>query len=164
MKNKPFYVSAAVLILVSVIFWVTVFQQGGESTQHSAMLYEGDITLTMYHGEGCMCCVRWADYLEKQGFTVIDEIVDDPHEIKREKGVPYQLSSCHTAIVEGYVVEGHVPAEDIRRLLAERPDAIGISVPGMPPNAPGMDQPVEREYQTVLFDRNQNMYIYNTHN
>jgi hypothetical protein len=164
MKNKAFYFTAAILILASAVFWLFMFQDNQETSQQSDLLYQGEITLTMYHGEGCMCCVRWADYLEEQGFTVIDEIVEDLHQIKREKGVPAQLSSCHTAIANGYVIEGHVPADDIRRLLAERPDAIGISVPGMPPNAPGMDRPVDREYQTVIFDRNQNMYIYNTHN
>jgi hypothetical protein len=93
----------------------------------------------------------------------VDELVDDLHAVKREKGVPGQLSSCHTAIVDGYVVEGHVPAEDILRLLEERPDAIGISVPGMPPNAPGMDAPITREYQVILFDADGNLSVYATH-
>jgi hypothetical protein len=161
MKNRLFYITLALLIFASIGFWVYMFQSN--SAPETTDLYEGEITLTMYHGEGCMCCLKWADYLEENGVTVIDELVDDPYQIKREKGVPAQLSSCHTAVVDGYVVEGHVPVEDIRRLLAERPDAIGISVPGMPPSAPGMDAPFSREYQVVIFDRNENMYVYNTH-
>jgi hypothetical protein len=165
MNNTIFYSLIALLVIASILFWGFMFSDSSNQQDDThALADQNNITITMYHGEGCMCCVRWADYLEEQGFTVIDEIVEDLHQIKREKGVPAQLSSCHTAIANGYVIEGHVPADDIRRLLAERPDAIGISVPGMPPNAPGMDRPVDREYQTVIFDRNQNMYIYNTHN
>jgi hypothetical protein len=165
MNNRLFPLLIFVLVAGSFAFWAWMFQTPEEQqpAQASAETYEGEITLTMYHGEGCQCCVRWADYLEENGVTVIDKLVDDPNEIKREKGVPGQLSSCHTAIVDGYVVEGHVPVEDIRRLLAERPDAIGISVPGMPPNAPGMDQPVDREYQSVIFDR-ENISVFNVHN
>lgn len=153
MNNRIFYLTVALLVVGSIVFWYNMFQDQRPAVENNVQteLYEGDITLTMYHGEGCECCVRWADYLEDHGVTVVDKLVDNPHEIKRGKGVPGELSSCHTAIVDGYVVEGHVPIEDIRRLLAERPDAIGISVPGMPPSAPGMDAPVSRPYQTVLF-------------
>lgn len=162
MNNKLFYSGIAILLTASIAFWAYMFQDSPspEITEH----FEGEITLTMYHGEGCACCLKWADYLEKNGVTVIEELVDDPYQIKREKGVPTRLSSCHTAVVDGYVVEGHVPVEDIRRLLAERPDAIGISAPGMPPSAPGMDAPFSREYQVVIFDESEKMYVYSTHN
>lgn len=170
MKNKSFYLLTAFLIAASLAFWIYMFQGQSESveTESVAVLYETseikneDITITMYHGEGCMCCIRWADYLKEQGVTVEDKLLDDPHSIKDEKKIPPRLRSCHTAIVDGYVVEGHVPLEDIRRMLAEQPDAIGISVPGMPPNAPGMDQPVDREYQVVLFD-DTDLSVYATH-
>ncbi|MCC5914699.1 MAG: DUF411 domain-containing protein [Balneolaceae bacterium] len=161
MNSRLFYAVIALLLVSSIVFWYNMFQEPTERMSEAEQ-YEGEITLTMYHGEGCMCCVRWAEYLEENGVTVIDKLVENPHEIKREKGVPGQLSSCHTGIVDGYVVEGHVPVEDIRRLLAERPDAIGISVPGMPPSAPGMDAPVSREYQTVLFSHDQ-MSVYAVH-
>jgi len=167
MKNKSFVLLAALLILASFAFWGYMFTGTTDNPQETAAidteLYDGEITLTMYHGEGCMCCVRWADYLKENGVTVKDELLDDPHSIKDEKNIPPRLRSCHTAIVDGYVVEGHVPVEDIRRMLAERPDAIGISAPGMPPNAPGMDQPVDREYQVILFDE-ENLSVYAVHN
>ena len=163
MKNKPFYFIFFAVIVASVLFWGFMFQDSSVTENGQISTPKDDITLTMYHGEGCMCCVKWAAYLEDHGVTVVDEIVDDLHQIKREKGVPGQLSSCHTAIVDGYVVEGHVPVEDIRRILAEQPDAIGISVPGMPPNAPGMDIPVSRPYDVLLFDHDQNISVYNTH-
>jgi hypothetical protein len=178
MSNKSFYILIAVLFAASAVFWIYMFQSADEpasfeetqtfyelpsDTEFTGELYDGEITLTMYHGEGCMCCDRWADYLKEQGVTVKDKLLDDPHSIKEEYNIPPRLRSCHTAIVDGYVVEGHVPLEDIRRMLAEQPDATGISVPGMPPNAPGMDQPVDREYQVVLFNDN-DLRVYATHN
>lgn len=166
MNNKSFYFTAAVLIAISVFFWAFMFQDSSTDSQekvtHTEFNYD-DITLTMYHGEGCMCCERWADYLRNHGITVEEKQLADIHTIKDENEIPTRLRSCHTAIVDGYVVEGHVPIEDIRRLLNERPDAIGISVPGMPPNSPGMDQPVSREYQVVLFDES-DLSVYAVHN
>lgn len=160
MKNQSFFIILAGLTAASVLLWAYLFQSGSDSD--ITILSGGEAEVTMYHGEGCVCCVRWADYLENQGFTVISKKVDDLFEVKYEYGVPYEINSCHTAIVDGYVVEGHVPAEDIRRLLAERPDAIGISVPGMPPSAPGMDAPVSRPYETLLFD-SEDITVFNTH-
>lgn len=160
MKNQTFFIILAGLTAASVLFWAYLFQSG--SNNDTPILNGGEAEVIMYHGEGCMCCVRWADYLENQGFTVISKKVADLFEVKDEYGVPYEINSCHTAIVDGYVVEGHVPAEDIRRLLAERPEAIGISVPGMPPSAPGMDAPVSRPYETLLFD-SEDVTVFNTH-
>ncbi|PKD42481.1 DUF411 domain-containing protein [Rhodohalobacter barkolensis] len=165
MKNKLFYSVIALIVLASAVFWGYMFQstEAEQPESETPDYFDGSFELTMYHAEGCECCVEWAKYLENNGVDVTSELVEDLHEMKREKGVPGQLSSCHTAIADGYVIEGHVPIEDIRQLLAERPAVIGVSVPGMPPNSPGMDQPVENTYQSVIFDK-ENMYIYNTHN
>lgn len=163
MKNKTFYFALTLLLAGSVVFWGWMFQQPSDDSLPVSVAEDEPVEITMYHGEGCMCCVRWADYLEQEGFLVTDKLVDDLYEIKQEYGVSGRLSSCHTAIVDGYVVEGHVPAEDIRRLLAEQPDAAGIAVPGMPPSAPGMDAPVSREYQVLLFDREGNLSVYAVH-
>ena len=110
------------------------------------------LEVTMYRGEACECCVDWAEYLENQGMTVIDEKVDDLPSIKQEKGVPGSFQSCHTAVVEGYVVEGHVPSDDILRMVAQQPDAIGIAVPGMPAGSPGMEVGRTDPYNVLLFD------------
>jgi len=179
MNNNKFYVLAVVLIAASVGFWAYMFQSPEPEivtaeaetptfyepivAEDSGERFEGDVSLTMYRSEGCDCCVKWADYLEAEGWEVTTETVSDMYPVKQENGVPGQLQSCHTALVDGYVIEGHVPIEDIRRLLAERPDAIGLSAPGMPPNSPGMDLDVENEWQTVLFD-GESMTVYNTHN
>jgi hypothetical protein len=104
---------------------------------------------------GCGCCVAWMKHLEVNGFAPTGENMWSG-EIVRHKldlGVPKDMLSCHTGRVEGYVIEGHVPAPDIRRLLAERPDAVGLTVPGMPLGSPGMDQGDDREAYDVLLIR-----------
>lgn len=77
----------------------------------------------------------------ENGFTVVEKDVTDLNEVKTVYQVPSELSSCHTAVVDGYIIEGHVPAAEVNRLLTERPDVIGIGVPGMPPGSPGMESP-----------------------
>lgn len=100
----------------------------------------------------CGCCGDWIAILRDEGFSVtVEEMEADALQAhKRSKGIPDALASCHTAQSEGYVIEGHVPAADIRRLLAERPHGIGLSVPGMPWGAPGMGPETEREAYDVL--------------
>jgi hypothetical protein len=98
----------------------------------------------------CGCCEGWVRHLRAAGFEVAVREVADVGPVKAANGVPEALWSCHTALVGGYVVEGHVPAADIRRLLAERPRAKGLSAPGMPPSSPGMDMP-GTPYEVVLF-------------
>lgn len=166
MNNKLFYLFAVVLLAASGAFWFYMFQDSAEPQSQEVVTagFDGEIKLTMYSNPGCDCCVKWADYLEEDGIEVETIMVDDPHNIKDEYNIPTELRSCHTGIVDGYVIEGHVHAEDIRRLLAERPDAIGLSAPGMPPNSPGMDLDVENEYQIVIFDKDENMFVYSVHN
>lgn len=89
----------------------------------------------------CGCCHLWVEHMQKVGFKVEVHDVDDINLVKARVGVPYGKGSCHTAEVGGYFVEGHVPAEDVKRLLAEKPDAKGLTVPGMPMGSPGMEVP-----------------------
>lgn len=97
----------------------------------------------------CGCCGAWVRHLETNGFRVEVTMQDDLSAIKAKHGVPRSLESCHTAVVGGYVVEGHVPAEDVRRLLRERPPVAGLVVPGMPAGSPGMEAPVSEPYATL---------------
>jgi hypothetical protein len=94
--------------------------------------------VTVYKSPSCGCCEQWVRYLQQEGFEVKAIDRQDLSAIKRRLSVAPELSSCHTALVDGYVIEGHVPAAPIRRLLAERPQTRGLSVPGMPLNSPGM--------------------------
>jgi hypothetical protein len=106
---------------------------------------------------GCPCCNAWIGHLRDNGFPVSFEerSVEALELYKRERAIPASLSSCHTGLVDGYVVEGHVPAADIHRLLDERPEAVGLSVPGMPFGSPGMGPETERQaYDVILIGKN----------
>lgn len=116
---------------------------------------EAPIAIHVVKGTGCECCDQWAIYLRDQGFAVTEEERYGTLLIrfKMDMGVPHQVYSCHTGTVEGYVLEGHIPAADIRRLLDERPKAIGLAVPGMPYGSPGMGPESAREAYDVLLIR-----------
>ncbi|QTF93380.1 DUF411 domain-containing protein [Halomonas sp. BM-2019] len=107
----------------------------------------------MYQDPNCGCCGAWADHLEAEGFTVERHKTREMRDIKLEQGLTPELASCHTAMVDGYVIEGHVPAADIHRLLAERPDVAGLAVPGMPHGSPGMETGRYDDYQVLGWHR-----------
>ncbi|HET9429216.1 MAG TPA: DUF411 domain-containing protein [Allosphingosinicella sp.] len=121
-------------------------------------------TIEVVKSPYCGCCTLWIDYLRAEGFEVRVTDAEDVTPAARQAGVPDDLRSCHTATVEGYAVEGHVPAADIRRLLADRPDAAGIAVPGMPIGSPGMEQGETRQpYATILFTRDGRRQVFARH-
>jgi hypothetical protein len=107
--------------------------------------------VTVYKSPACACCGEWVKHMRASGFTVDVREMDDVSPLKRERGIPDRLASCHTALVAGYVLEGHVPATDVQRLLRERPRARGLAVPGMVPGSPGMAGRAQ-PYQTLAFD------------
>ena len=107
-------------------------------------------------GTGCDCCTAWAARLRAEGFVVTEEELYGALLInyKLDNGIPRDMTSCHTGRVDGYMIEGHVPAGDIRRLLLERPDAIGLAVPGMPYGSPGMGDEASRDaFEVFLIGR-----------
>lgn len=105
----------------------------------------------------CGCCKDWVAHLEQNGFSVKVHEVADTGSKRAELGMPEALGSCHSAKVEGYALEGHVPASEVKRLLKEKPKALGLSVPGMPLGSPGMDGPayrgIKHDYQVLLVDQ-----------
>ena len=109
-------------------------------------------SIEVWKSATCKCCGAWVKHLEANGFavTVNDADTSALAALKRQAGVGDKLASCHTAKIDGYVVEGHVPSSDIKRLIAERPDATGLTVPGMPVGSPGMEQGAEFEPYDVL--------------
>jgi len=118
----------------------------------------------VWKSASCECCAGWVKHMIASGFEVKVREIEDVEPIKEANGVPEQLHSCHTSVVDGYVIEGHVPAEDVKRLLAERPKAKGLSAPGMPQDAPGMDMKTGQPYQVVLFGTpDGKMWVYATH-
>lgn len=104
----------------------------------------------VYKSPTCGCCGKWVDHLKANGFVVRSHDTDDVAQHKYRLGVPYGYGSCHTAEVNGYLVEGHVPARDIRRLLKEKPRARGLVVPAMPMGSPGMEQGSRKDHYDVL--------------
>ena len=111
----------------------------------------GDL-VTVYKSPTCGCCGEWVKHLRADGFKAEVHDLDDVSPIRRRYGVPGALASCHTAIVGGYAIEGHVPASDIKKLLRERPKVLGLSVPGMVVGSPGMEQGKPEPYETLAFD------------
>ena len=96
------------------------------------------LSITIYKSSTCGCCAKWVDHLRANGFATSVHDEDDMDRVKDRLGVPQAVRSCHTAVVAKYLIEGHVPAGDIRRMLAEQPRVMGLAVPGMPPGTPGM--------------------------
>lgn len=111
--------------------------------------------IVMYKSPNCECCDGWAEHLRKAGFTVKVNIRDDMDAVKSTNGVPKRLASCHTALIDGYIIEGHVPAKDVQRLLKERPDIVGLTAPGMPMKSPGMQEVGQkpRGYDVLAFSK-----------
>jgi hypothetical protein len=110
--------------------------------------------ITVYKDPSCGCCKSWIEHLIKHGYSVDAKDTPKMAEIKRTLGVPDALTSCHTAVVNGYLIEGHVPAEDIAKLLKAKPKVAGLAVPGMPTGSPGMEGPRKVHYQVLSFDKN----------
>jgi len=122
----------------------------GEARQ--AAVADPDLpTIVVYKTPTCGCCNGWVEHMCQAGYTVDARDVRDLMSVKRDAGVPVRMSACHTALVDGYVVEGHVPAEQVARLLDERPEVAGIAVPGMPIGSPGMEGPNPEPYQVLSF-------------
>ena len=117
----------------------------------------------IYKSAQCGCCQAWAEHLQKNGFKVILHDVDDVPAARKKLGMPDKFGSCHTARAGHYLVEGHVPASDIKRLLKERPRAIGLAVPSMPPGSPGMESVRPVRYDTLLIGENGNARVFERH-
>jgi hypothetical protein len=121
--------------------------------------------VTVHKSPYCGCCVKWIEHMQAAGFEVEVVDTDDMTPVKQRVGIPPGKGSCHTAEVGGYFVEGHVPADDVKRLLDEKPAARGIAVPGMPIGSPGMESPDGRvqAYEVQLIDENGLSSTYSTH-
>ena len=134
----------------------------------AATTYGSSETLVVYKSATCGCCGKWVEHMETAGFDVeVHEMSQEElSAVKTEKGITSDLASCHTAEIAGYLVEGHVPADDLKRLLTEKPEDVkGIAVPGMPVGSPGMEmegKPAD-EYDVVTFDAAGEATVYASH-
>ncbi len=122
----------------------------------------GGTTVTVYKSASCICCTQWVEHLKANGFQTVVHEQDTMDEVKDNFGVPKAMRSCHTAVVEKYLIEGHVPASDIRRLLKERPKIAGLAAPGMPAGSPGMAQPgaAIKGFQVLAFQLDGGSKVY----
>ena len=121
--------------------------------------------VTVYKTASCQCCAAWVAHLEVNGFQTETHDLDSVDPTKDRYGVPQPLRSCHTAVVDGYVIEGHVPADDVQRLLEERPKVVGLAVPGMPASAPGMYRRGDPKvpYEVLAFQKSGANTLYSKH-
>ena len=130
-------------LVVDSLFWVSHPAQAHADTKaDGAMLDTRGATgsqMTVYRSASCGCCTQWGSHVASAGFPIDDHVTEDMDAVKKTRGVLPQQASCHTTVVEGYVIEGHVPASAINRLLKEKPDIRGLAVPGMPMGSPGME-------------------------
>lgn len=143
MMSKPINLSRRALVLQ--IAAGVVMLSGGRTN--------ADVrpALTVWKDPNCGCCEGWVEHLRRNGFTATVIETSDVQSIKVQRGVPAELASCHTAEIAGYTIEGHVPAQAILRLLAEKPAGLGIAVPGMPIGSPGMEGGRPEVYDVILF-------------
>lgn len=152
-KNKIRLWSALGIVSTLVILGAILFLAKSQNMANA-------VAITIYKSPSCNCCNKWVDHLHDAGFSVTTKNTSDMDYIKLISGVKPVLQSCHTALVGGYVVEGHVPAADIKRLLQERPPVSGLTVPGMPLGSPGMEGPYKDSYDVLTFDQNGRTQVY----
>lgn len=125
----------------------------------SSLLAGGE--MTVYKSKYCGCCGKWIEHMEKSGYKIKTVLKEDMNSVKRELGIPLKLESCHTGVIDGYLVEGHVPADVVDEMLEKKPNIKGIASPGMPIGSPGMEQgDLKDPNPIVAFDKNSNFFIF----
>lgn len=130
----------------------------------SASSADPEKTVTVYKSPTCGCCNGWVDYLRDNGFDVQTHDTDKLADLKAQLGLTDgRLMSCHTAVIDGYLVEGHVPVDDIRRLLSEKPEVVGITAPGMPQMSPGMNSLEPKGYDVLSFDKGGKVKVFSSY-
>lgn len=149
-KNKTF---------IGIIFSIVISAFGGFIFMQSV---NAEPEMTVYKSPTCGCCGKWITHMEENGFKISAVDLLEMNIIKQKYGINRELASCHTAVVDGYFVEGHVPADDVKRLLSEKPDVLGLSVPGMPVGSPGMEMGDRVDnYSVVAIDKKGNIQVFN---
>ncbi len=151
-------------MVLAVGLLVTVDVSAENVWDRQTQTFEKPIDIVVYRSPTCGCCGKWLKHLEKHQFEVRDVITEDMDSIKQKYGIPRQLASCHTAVVDGYVIEGHVPAADIKTLLKDKPDIIGITVPGMPSGTPGMEMGDRKDaFNVISFDKDGHIKVFHSY-
>ena len=171
--SKITIASVAIASMVGGTFYLTSTQDGNKITSNNTAIanetstatlvsvwdketeasYSGTKNITVYRSPSCGCCGVWLEHAQKHGFKVEDIKTEQMEALKQKHNVPSQLASCHTTIVDGYVMEGHIPVDNIKRFLSEKPELAGLAVPGMPIGTPGMEaKDIKQPFQVLAFD------------
>lgn len=138
-------------ILISILLASSVFAMEGKK-------------MTVYKSPSCGCCTKWIDIMKTKGFEVNTIVSNNMNQIKSKVGITQNTDSCHTAIVDGYVIEGHVDYSAVKKMLTEKPNIVGITVPGMPVGSPGMEQGnMKQAYNILSIDKDGSVAIYKKH-
>ena len=146
-ENKTFSYNSAVAQDIDAVALASVWDQETEPN------YSGTLEMTVYRSPSCGCCGVWIEHAKKHGFKVKDIKTESIEAVKQQYNVPPELASCHTAIIDGYVMEGHIPADDIKRFLEQQPELAGLAVPGMPLGTPGMEAgDLKQPFQVLAFN------------
>lgn len=144
------------------ISWPAIAE--GTDWSKSIIEYTQPLEITVYRSPSCGCCGDWLAHLEQHGFEITDIKTKDMKTVKEQHQVPPILASCHTAVIDGYVIEGHVPADDIKQLLLSRPDVQGLTVPAMPVGTPGMEMGGRKDpFAVVQFSKDGSYGIFNNY-
>jgi hypothetical protein len=158
--RRQFLLSSAASAFATLLVSENAFAEVGAIAGSG---FDGDLAppvITVYKDSSCGCCEKWCKYLAANGFVVQPQDVKDVDSIKKTMFVPEKLQSCHTALVGRYVVEGHVPADLIKKMIKEQPAFLGLAVPGMPIGSPGMEGEAKDRYDVVTFDRTGKTGVY----
>ena len=124
--------------------------------------YSGITEMTVYRSPSCGCCGVWIEHAKKHGFQIKDIKTEEMEALKQKHNIPSELASCHTTIIDGYVMEGHIPADDIKRFLSEKPELAGLAVPGMPIGTPGMEaRDMKQPFQVLAFNDKGEVEVFN---
>lgn len=145
MRKYVFWRNLLAIVMISGLIPQAAFPDSGESAELEH--------IAVYKSPTCGCCEKWERHLQDNGFEIEAINRNDMDRVKLLANIPPGLASCHTAIIEGYAIEGHVPAADIKRLLNERHDVAGLAVPGMPMGSPGMEGRRQDAYEVLTFSR-----------
>ena len=142
------------MIILMALFFSASCTKGDRSSQESVELASASQEITVYKNPNCGCCTKWVDHMRENGFKLVEKPVNNLSEIKDSFGVPKDKRSCHTAVVGGYVFEGHIPAESIKKFLKAKSKDVGLVVPDMPMGSPGMEFGKHKDkFEVYSFDK-----------
>ena len=163
MKNPKLIVLAAIVLVAFVGGWLWAGKAPAGTNGPAAAVTGNGVQVVMYQNPSCGCCGKWAEHMRQAGFEVEVHKTPELNDIKRREGITAEFAACHTAYVDGYIVEGHVPAADVARMLQERPAIKGIATPGMPAGSPGMEGEWADDYDVVAFDGEGTTSVFSSH-